>query len=153
MNTEIVNEIRNALKTQINDVIREPIPIIEVNPSIVKNSLTCSGILINATSQSMIIPLDRDIYVVSAEMKWIKDVTSTSLSASISYTNELNVISQLLRAAFLTLTAETGSCSITFPHPIKLQRGSGLTITSSTNVGNISVGAVVSYYTDDSSNA
>jgi len=153
MNTEVYNEIRSALKTQLNDKVPNPIPVIEVNPKQVKNSLTTSGILVNGTSQPVALPTGKDLYIIGASIKWVKDATSTSTYSSITYTSEDGAVLYLLRNAHLTLTAEAGSNSITFPHPIKVKRDTQLAILSSTNVANISVSAVINYFVDDSSNA
>ena len=154
MNTQIINEIRDALTLTTDERYPNVIPTIEVNPKLVQNIKTESGILINATSQTIVsADPNKDIYIVGWSLGFIKDATSTSTSITISYTNEDNRISYLTRVATLTLTAQTGSDSQFLNKPIKVARNTPIAVTSSTNVGNVSAGCVIYYYKDDYSNA
>jgi len=153
MNTEIVNEIRNALKTQTNDRIPNAMPVIEVNPKIVKNALVANYELTNTTSATIITtPLNQDYYITSISLALIKDVTSTSTSTDVRVSIGGKVI-KLLTIPSITLTAQTLTHNIVFPHPLKIDRGVNVTLNNSTNVANISATVNISYFIDECSNA
>jgi len=154
MNTQVVNETRDALKLTTNERIPNPIPVIEVNPKLVKNLKVLSGVATNATSSTLLTtPVNQDIYICGAQLSIIKDVTSTSTYSSIRFTDETEAVIALVAIPSLTLTAQTQSVAVTLTKPIKCKRGTTITITNTTNVANISAYAQVYYYADEYSNA
>jgi len=155
MNTEVYNEIRGALKTQLNERVPSPLPMIEVNPKIVKNIKFISGTCNNSTASTlMTTPTNQDVYIVGYFLSVIKDATSTSTSSSISIYNEDGALVALVTLQGFTLTVQNQSISGNFAnHAIKLPRGTTVRLINTTNVGNISTSGTVFYYIDEASNA
>ena len=126
------------------------VPFMEVNPkllsiiNIVKNNAA-----VNATTSTIYTtPPDRDFYLCTVSMSTIKDATSTSVvSQVLAFVDGVNTV--LLNIASITLTAQENCSSITFPLPIKIDKGTNITVTNSTNVANIRTNAVISGYTVD----
>jgi hypothetical protein len=82
----------------------------------------------------------------------IKDVTATSLFSAINiFLEEAPTVSRELLIIYgLTLTPQSGVISISFPYPIKIARGTALSVSNSTNVGNVtSAGTIIGYTVDN----
>lgn len=151
MNDDVTREIRNAFKIQPGSVesIPKPIPVIEVGTKIVKDGLSVHGVATNATSQTLITtPTNQDFYICSAMLSVIKDVTSTSVSSRIQYIKN-GATMYLLYIPGITLTAQTEAISQTFPHAIKVDRGTAITVACTSNVANIITSAVINYFLDE----
>lgn len=148
MNDEVIREIRNAFKIQPGSMEQSPnpIPVVEVGLKSVKNAFVRSNFATNSTGVTIFTTsANADTYLVSAALTMIKDATATATSSSITivYNGSTEL---LISIPEITLTAQTLSVNITLPHPIKLDRGSLVRITNSTNVGNISsFGSVICY--------
>lgn len=158
-NSEIMQEIRNRAKLQgavsaiPAQLGKEVIPTIEVNPQMVKNAqIVRSGRALNSTAVTIYTtPTDQDFYLTSAAISFIKDVTSTSTVTDLRVF--INGSAQtLLRFDGITLTVQTGSVSMTFPHPIKIDRGSIITINNGTNTATIAGSGMIVGFIDESSN-
>lgn len=91
-------------------------------------------------------PTDRDFYLNSCYLSSIKDVTSTSLNASITTTIN-GVVVSLLRMAQMTLTAQSGTMTINFSIPVKIDRGVAINMGNSTAVANVSTWAGITGFT------
>lgn len=81
-------------------------------------------------------PTDRDYYLTSVSLGFIKsaacDVTNGALSLLV-YVNSRQ--SAIIRIPVLTLTAQNGYIALSFPHPIKVDRGTSITILGTFTVG------------------
>ncbi len=153
MNTDLVNEIRNAYKTQMNDKVLQPIPVVEVGTKLTKTALCMDIDLVNNTTATFLASTNtQDIYITSAQIGFIKDATSTATYIGIAVTIN-GATRYILKSACITLTAQTGQLSISFPHPIKIDRLTAVQLRSGTNAANISVSGSISYYIDEYSNA
>lgn len=96
-------------------------------------------------------PSDRDFYLNSCFLSYIKDATSTSTTSALSVVIGGATVN-LIRFAQLTLTAATGSQGLSFPAPIKLDRNSAITISNSTSTANISCEGTISGFLADINN-
>lgn len=85
---------------------------------------------------------DEDFYLCGASLSVIKDATSTSIASQIRVIIGGGTY-QILDIAGITLTAATGSQTITFNPPLKIDRGSSILVTNSTNVANVSADACI----------
>lgn len=88
-----------------------------------------------------------DTYICGCSLSVIKDVTSTSTGSSINATpyGQATAI-QLIRIASLTTTVQNDTLSQTFFQPIRLARGSTITVTNTTNVANVSATGCIHFY-------
>lgn len=158
-NSEVIQELRNVAKIQgATDLIptllnNGIVPTLELNPKLVKNLRTAGNVAINATSSTIFsTPTDRDVYIVAVSLAYIQDVTATAVSHGVVATDELGVSRNLLFIPTLTLTVSNGTAQITLPHPLKLARGTNVTVTNSTNTGNTSAAGTIYYFIDETSN-
>jgi hypothetical protein len=87
----------------------------------------------------------RDTYVTGAMLSVIKDATATSTRSAIVVTiNGLQT--RLISIPGFTLTAQNQSVFLAFPAPIKLDKGSNITATNTTAVGNVTASAIIYGY-------
>lgn len=156
-NSELIREVQNATKIQtINGVPRsisnQIVPVIEVNPKVVKEAKYSTASLSNSTGTTFFTtPTNQDVYLCSAHIAVIKDAGNTSTNSSLTSTvNGLNL--SFLSVPHLTTTAQSISSSIVFPHPIKLDRGVTIRINTGVGDANIRAYGTVSYFVDDGSN-
>lgn len=122
----------------------------DVNPSHNRFcDVAVAATLTNGTSQTIYTtPTDKDFYLTSANCSVIKDVTSTSTDTTIVVTIGGSTTA-VLRIAGITLTAQSGSMSQTFNTPIKIDRGTGISLQNTTNVANINAKGCITGFTVD----
>lgn len=158
-NSNLTKELIDVAKLQQSkgeipsELAEKVIPVIDINPkharvaNVVKRTIAT-----NATAQTIYTtPTDKDFYLTSASLAMIKDATATSLFSTIQLIPDgsTSTIPILLIPGF-TLTAQTGQISLSFPAPIKVAKGTNITINNSTNVGNVSAdGCITGYLIDN----
>jgi hypothetical protein len=159
-NSELIKELQGSTKIQTMSGLptilsSNIVPTIEINPKIVKNGSNISQSLANATSSGFTFtaPTDRDMYITGANLTFVRDATATSTKFAVTYVNDLGATITLLSFGGVTLNAGSGSTQTPAMHPIKIQRGSTMTITSTSATGNFSINAQIYYFIDDCSNA
>jgi hypothetical protein len=159
-NSDLSKEIIDGAKLQTSrdlmptELGKEVIAVMEVNPRLTKPARICkSAVLTNATSATLYTtPTNQDLYITSCSIGFTKDATATTTELSIKcFIDGANP--RILATGLITLTAQTGNLSIPFPHPIKVDRNTAVTIAASTNVGNFNCIALFSGYLDEASNA
>ncbi len=143
--TEDMNRILNLKggesTTEINDVIQ---PVIILDPEIV---LLGSGTLTNASSQNLFnTSAFKDTYITTLQFAFIKDITSTSTLMTISAIIK-GVSVNIIRVPSITLTVHSGQVEMVFQPPLKIDRGTSVSLISNTNVANILTAASVFGYT------
>lgn len=156
MNTEVVNEIRNALKTQINDKIVNPIPVIEVNPKIVKtpiagyNTRTATGGVAVYTT-----PSSQDFYLTELTYGMVKDAANDMATGNVTVSVTIGgAVTNIVAVPIITLTAQQYLIQLIFSHPLKLDRGTSITITSQAYAAGTMVRSVAYVgFIDEASNA
>lgn len=151
VNTQVIEEIEDALKIDRRvERAPSPLPVIEVGVKSIKNCITASQSNTSATSATLFTTSnDCDTYLTGASLTWIRDASATSTLFAIYYVDENGLNKILLSVGGITLTAGSGS-TITPPmHPIKLKRGSNVTITSTTNVANFKLTGQIYYFIDE----
>jgi hypothetical protein len=152
INSEVTQAIQKAIKRQgspeykVSDTIQ---PTIEVNPQIIKNVFGKESEAINSTSSTIYTtPTTQDFYLTSVTLSTIKDVTSTSVASKIRVT--INGLAfTLLEIASLSLTPQSQINSLVLTHPLKVDRGTIITVTNSTNVGNITSWGGITGFLDE----
>lgn len=128
------------------------IPTIDITPrnhAVV--NLVKHGNASNATSSTVFTTdTKKETYVTAAVLSVTKDATATSTVTTIQVIPEsTNVAANLLHITGLTLTAQSDCMSLSFNPPIKLAKGSNVTITNSTNVANVNARATIVGYEVD----
>jgi len=122
------------------------VPTVEINPriNIVKRN-TCT----NATSVTLYTtPTDKDFYLTGVSLSHTRDVNATCVSTAINgVIDGVSTGTIFIEHRMQTLTAGNIPASTqSFSIPIKIDRGTAITITASTNVGNfVSVGIIFGY--------
>jgi len=122
-------------------------PVIVANPKEIVEDCH-DGVCINATSSTLYTTPSKGghFYITSAYLHVVKDATSTSTRTDIrAYINGTERLIQSITG--FTLTAQDKGVSLNFDRPIKVDRGTAITLRNSTAVANIStVGAVFGYF-------
>jgi hypothetical protein len=85
--------------------------------------------LVNGTTTPVFATGDRDIYITSVYMSFVKDVMVTVDGVTIS----------LISMNTTTLTVERGNGMMMFPFPIRVDRNTSITLNSDTNTANFKV--------------
>lgn len=137
------------------ELAEKVVPVLEVNPKLLRNcNIVKSTSAVNSTSGTLYTtPTNQDFYLCAAELSVIKDATATSTSSTITCTPKGGAASIILRIMGLTLTAQENSISISLRFPILLERGTTITVTNSTNVGNVSSSGTIFGYVVENSDA
>lgn len=144
-----INPSVNKIPSTLSPVIA---PVIDVNPNHNRiSNIVKANRLLNATSLTLYTtPTDKDFFVTGIQMSIAKDATATATVMRINATNfEDGSLISLARIDGFTLTAQTLTTQQSYPTPIKLSRGSTITINSDTGVANVVVTAVLTGYTVD----
>ena len=157
-NTQTLKELQNAGKIQIskdiipNQLAEKIVPVMEVNPRLLRIcNIVRDGAAVNAASANIYtVPTNQDFYLTSCSLSVVKDVTSTSTFSVIGL--KINGLSSYpLRLQFLTLTATRADLSINFQFPIKVDRGTNITVENDTTTANVSSRATIQGYLDEQS--
>jgi hypothetical protein len=100
----------------------------------------------NATSATLYTtPSDKDFYLVSASLSFVKDITATTTGVSLRAVVE-GVQRRILELACLTLTVERGQLNISLNNPIKIDRNTNISVDSITNNANFNIrGQIIGY--------
>jgi len=106
-----------------------------------------NNLLNNSTSVTIYTtPADKDFYMTSAQLAWIKDVTSTAITMGMTI-----VIESSTRYVFeipgISLTPDVGCVSNSFYIPIKCDRNTNIELISNTNVANVRIMGTIQGYT------
>ena len=128
---------------KVNDEIQ---PTIEV---FTPCNIVRSGTATNSTTATIYTtPTNQDFYLTAVTLSYIKDVTSTSTSSAITATID-GITQSILRIPQISVTVGSGTMSLSFPIPIKLDRGFNIAVVNATNIANISAnGCIIGYLTD-----
>jgi hypothetical protein len=139
-----LNPYEAKMPTKLNDTVQAVFPVGFQGKfcDIVRDSITTNA----TTSTAYTTPTDRDFYLTAAALNVIKDVTSTS-TASRLLVNISGSLRTILEITGITLTVQQEVTSISFPFPIKLDRGTTITVTNSTNVANCSSKGIIYGFT------
>jgi len=151
VNSQMIKEVVDAFKLDLNtEIIPTVIPVCEVNPKFTKMGISRSQSLTNATANTIYTtPATQDFYLTGGCLSFVRDATATSTLFNIQYYDEHGQTQNLLTFAGVTLTAGSGAAATPLFNPIKVQRGTIISINSSTNTGNFKVTAQVYGYIDE----
>lgn len=147
-NPSITEDASRILNTKTGDNVG-----VEVNPIIqpvIQITRTCNIVKSTQASNTLTAtiyttPSDKDFYLTSASISMIKDVTATATRSYITAIIEGSTVAFCDIASFTT-TVHNEAMSMTFPVPIKIDKGTNIVITNDTNVANIrSRGTIIGY--------
>lgn len=130
------NEFSTSKVTPVMDV---NIPIIQVS----SNSVTTSGTI------DVTFPSGKDVYVtgITISASYTAAADSTNVSASVTINGSQRSVLRMMKQ---TLTAFYDTHTAIFPAPMKIDRGSVISLTDSYTVGAGSKSINVYYYLSDS---
>lgn len=143
-NSDLIKGISKNAGIQIsrenvpNQLAEKVVPTMETNPELLRKiSIVRSTTGTNATSTTIYTtPTDQDFYLCAMAITMIKDVTATSNATAIVATINGAVIS-ILKIPGITLTVQESNVQVSLPFPLKIDRGTAINITHSTNVANV----------------
>jgi len=156
MNTQVYNEIRDALKLNLN-VERMPnaIPVIEVNPKIVKNGFlenlkkgtSGGGTVFTSNSNKL-------TYITQIVFTMVKDATCDVADGTLGVSFNIDNKAYYIDIPILTLTAQNQTITINFEHPVLMDKGSNFVFSSNTfTVGKMWRSVAITGFLDEYSNA
>jgi hypothetical protein len=158
-NSDLTKELREGAKLQTStdsipsQLAEKVVPVMEVNPKLLKS---CNIIrhVNNAASGSNTIyttPTDRDFYLVTAWLSYTKNVTCDITTGAVAITAQAEEGSAftILGLANFTLAVESDSGQISFPTPVKLKRGTAITMSGTFTAGAMSRSGGITGYTID----
>ena len=160
-NSNLSNEIIQASRIQVgkdklpSEFSDKVVFTCETNPKLIKYPNICKyAVANNATSATIYtVPADRDFCITSYTLSVVKDVTATSTESAIKCQVDSATAQRIAAIATLTLTAERGQISGNFIPPLKIDKGSGITVTNSTNTSNITAEGTITGYLLDNNQA
>lgn len=114
------------------------------NPYTIKSASTSCT---NATSATiMTTATNADTYITNAVFGLIKDVTATSTLSTLSLTHAEGPNASIISIPGLSLTPQDMVISSSYVIPIKVARGTVISLSNTTNVGNITSRGTVQYF-------
>jgi len=122
----------DELPDQLDEVV---VPVFDVMPpaNLIR---TVSANNTGAAQTIYTVPADQDFYLTSATLSLIKDATSTSTGTQIKVTID-GTARNILYIASITLTAQQAQMTQAYRFPIKVDRGTNITLEHSAGVANI----------------
>ena len=138
-NSDLSTEIREGARVQASmdtipsELAEKVIAVMETNPKILKSyTVIASAAETNPAAAATLYttPTNQDFYLCDVSLELIKNATS-DLSTGIfcSLTAVVGGVTRTLMAIpGITLTAQTASKTMTFAHPIKIDRGSAILV-------------------------
>lgn len=132
----------DSVPTKIADTI---VPVIECNPKLLRRTdFIKTGNLADATTTTITTtPTDKDTFITNIVLSFIKDANATSTAVGVYATTDDGLSQYLIYLPCLTLTAQTQTISFELANPLKLKRGTGVSLVSATAVASISAKATI----------
>lgn len=151
MNTQVINEWRDATKAQINEPMPKPLPVIEVNPNILR-SITK---IYRATNAGTMVttPMDRNTYFMGSHMS-CTSITAGINAVTLAITPKGEaavIINDVYLENSVAITATQGVSNIVLHNGILLERGSVITLAVAGTTSSRTCSIFLSF--DDFSNA
>jgi len=116
----------------LSDEVAGPVATIELKPAVRLIASTVASTS-SSTNNAQTTPADKDTYITGVALSFVKDVTCDAADGSLRAMVVVGGVTRnLLSFGILTLTAQSGSNSISFPYPIKVDRNSSLGLAQST---------------------
>jgi hypothetical protein len=157
MNTQIITEWRDAVKSLINEPMPKPVPVIEVNPKLTQ-SLKLRTLLKSTTGSADIIPTTsntKQLYIKAVVFNMIKDSTCDVATGNLSLSCTIDgAVKELVLIPVITLTAQSMSVTVCLDNPIKIDTNTAVTFGAQTFTAGVMIRtANIYFYEDDYSKA
>lgn len=158
-NSELTKEIIDGAKLSISSeavpsqLAEKVVPVMEVNPRLLQIiDVVKYGVCTNQTGVNIYVtPTQRDFFLVGYTLSVVKDANATSTAFGLTGVVNSETVN-ICDFPAITLTAGSMSTNHTFAHPIKLDKGSQINLTSSTAVAQFVLRANFYGYTIENSN-
>lgn len=159
-NSELFKELKDGSKLQqLTDIVPSQlqnivVPVMEVNPKLLRRCNIVRSLDLTNSSNATIytVPADRDFFLCGATLSVIKDVTATSVKSRIEIFAS-GIVTNILTIVGLSLTVQSETISSFLPFPVRIDKGSIIKLSNSTNVANVTSSACICGYYEDSPNA
>lgn len=145
--------IQTAREQVPNQIADKVVPVIDVNPNShrIINIITTSYAN-NANATIYTTPTNKDFYLTSVVLCRTKDAASDDTYSFLGGTIEGAQVS-FIRLSGITLTAQQQEVAINYPLPVKIDRGTTITLSkTSTTVGVNNLTGSISGYTVENGN-
>lgn len=129
------------------------VPTMETNIELLRKCTRREYGLANNSASATVYttPTDRDFYLCGAQLSYIKDATATSAYSRLNVSVDGAILS-IIHIPQFTLTAGNGSVAININPPLKVDRGTAISVVNSTNVANVQTAGNIWGYIDEQSN-
>jgi len=159
-NSDLFKELKDGAKIQQavdripNEIAEKVIPVMEVNPKLLRTINIIKNVYGTATGNLTVysVPSNKDFYLVGADISAQEDALSTNTATYIAATIDGAAV-RILQLSKLTLTADSKNGSISFNTPIKIDRGTNITLSNSFGAGAAVKTCTIYGYVIDNSNA
>jgi hypothetical protein len=150
VNSQTITEIEEALKIDRQiEKIPSPIPVVEVNPKIVKNCLVKTATATGTGNTTIFTTNAKNkTYIIGYVLTWHKDAAADSTSARIMV--PLSGVSTILGyITALTATAYSQSIMMSLNHPMLVDKNGTCIINTTKAAGNHSISTTLIYFEDE----
>ena len=154
-NTDSITAIRDGARLSISEGFPTQLsnicmPVMDMTPDFHrKTNIVRTGTVTNGTTTTIYTtPTDRDFFLASCSLAFIKDVTATATYCSLAAYFDA-VERNILFYPHLATTVQTGSLSQVFIPPLKVDRGTIIRTRVDTNNANESAYGTITGYTVD----
>lgn len=132
-----------------NNLQTNVIPVLDVSPDFhrVANIVRQASRSTTGTSTIYTAASDKDTYITTVFLSFCADATADNTFAVVGCTvNGVSSSRDLLRIQKLSLTAINQTVVITLPVPVKVDRGTAITVQTSFSVGSSAISAGITGY-------
>lgn len=151
-NKEVISEVSKLLNyptEQTPELDTSKILLVaDVNPLHSRRCNIVKGLTVTNSTGGTIYttPTDKDFYLTSLALAFIKDVTSTSTGIAIEVIIDGATV-QILHFPCLSLTVQSDGIAVSYPQPVRIDRGTAISLVNATNVANIAIRSSLTGFT------
>jgi hypothetical protein len=142
-NTDAITAIRDGAKLSISEGFPQQlsnvvVPVLDMTPDNHRKDTVLAS-LTQTTTGAMTVytaSADRDTYITGASISFVKGATCDIASGAIALgITQLSLARTLISISVLTLTAERDKVFIAFQNPVKIDRGTTITLSGTFTAG------------------
>lgn len=160
-NSDLTKELVEGAKLQLsreyppNQIADKVVPVMEVNPKLLRrtnlvrnfSSTTTAGSTTLVTAEN-----SKDIFITGISVHIVKDAVCDAATGNVSFTLNIDGAARtIISLGLITLTAQQISREVIFENPIKIDRGSSITYSSTTFTAGVCLRSyqIYGYYVDN----
>tara|TARA_Y100000310_G_C20676941_1_gene813641 strand:+ start:2217 stop:2702 length:486 start_codon:yes stop_codon:yes gene_type:complete len=152
-NSKIVDSISEKVKESNLNLIPRQLAnsvqaVIDVGRNIDQHFIESTKSTSSGSTTIVSTPTNKDFYLTSCSLGLIKDAASDNVAADLRATVN-GTVEFLLQIVGITLTAQETHLTVSFPEPIKLDRGTAIKIQGTATAGNFHKTGTITGYTID----